>query len=544
VLLRTVGSEPGWKGGRRTAIGAALLSAVLCALGAPPFDLWPLGLVAWVPLAAVLDGVSPRRAIWVGWAQGIASHVLVLSAVYPALRHAGGCGPLTASALFGAFVALQGGRSAAVALLSSLLQRSGWRMRWAFPCAVVASELAYPMVFPWQTALMVHAAPLLLQIADLGGPLLVSFVVAAFDAGLAAACVGRREGGRRTLLILGSSLAFVGVAALYGWSRVSSVDAAVARAVSLRVGIVQGDLAPAALEQRNSLQAYRGASLELVRAAGPFDLLVWPETALRSPIRENEIGPYLARTAFRDQHAPGEASPFGMPLLTGAVLADRPPAAQAPLPTLFNSAVLVWPNGHVTGRYDKQNLVPIGEALPLVAEWPRLRRLFRAGPSFSRGRAPTSMEIAGHRLTVTICYEDTLGAYVLGLTDRMKPELLVNLTSDAWFGRSNVAALHLALSKMRAIEHRRFLVRAANDGVSAVVDPAGRVVRRLADGKMTAEVVTVSWMSQRTLYDRVGNTPWVALAFALVVRVLVSEGSAITARRRSFIRGDAEMGIP
>ena len=96
--------------------------------------------------------------------------------------------------------------------------------------------------------------------------------------------------------------------------------------------------------------------------------------------------------------------------------------------------------------------------------------------------------------------------------NKSNPDLLVNLASDAWFGDSSVSSFHLALAKLRAIEHRRFLVRATNTGVTAVVDPVGRTVRELPPRILASTVSTVRWLHTATLYDAIGDAPWYVVA--------------------------------
>ncbi len=121
---------------------------------------------------------------------------------------------------------------------------------------------------------------------------------------------------------------------------------------------------------------------------------------------------------------------------------------------------------------------------------------------------------------------------VLETTDESHPDLLVNLTSDTWFGDSSAAELHLALASLRAVEHRRELVRVTNDGVTAVVEPTGEVTQRLPRRKQGAAVFLVRWLSDSTPFDTVGDAPWwVALALMLVC-------SFVTAPKRVAGKGE------
>jgi apolipoprotein N-acyltransferase len=114
-----------------------------------------------------------------------------------------------------------------------------------------------------------------------------------------------------------------------------------------------------------------------------------------------------------------------------------------------------------------------------------------------------------------ICYEDILPSFTNKLVAATSPELLVNMTNDAWFGNSSEPWEHLALAQLRAIEHRRFLVRSTNSGVSAIVDPVGRVVVHTAPFEELATRGSVRWMTGRTVYETIGDSIFWLLAAAI-----------------------------
>jgi apolipoprotein N-acyltransferase len=134
-----------------------------------------------------------------------------------------------------------------------------------------------------------------------------------------------------------------------------------------------------------------------------------------------------------------------------------------------------------------------------------------------------------HRVTPLICYEDILPRFTNDAVRHADPELLVNMTNDAWFGDTTEPWEHLALAQFRAVEHRRFLVRGTNSGVSAVVDPVGRVVKHTSTFKEETLSAPIHWMNPHTVYERIGDWPW----------LLVSVAVAIAAFRRRFPAGPA-----
>jgi apolipoprotein N-acyltransferase len=165
---------------------------------------------------------------------------------------------------------------------------------------------------------------------------------------------------------------------------------------------------------------------------------------------------------------------LGVPALFGSVLVR--PVDDARQYVLFNSALLTDKRGKVLGRFDKQLLLafgeylPFGETFPILYEWSPHTGHFQAGASFK------PLSLGERQIAVVICYEDVLPNFVNRVMSEGDPELIANLTNDAWFGDSTEPWIHLALAKLRAVEHRKFFVRSTNSGVSAFVDPAGRVI--------------------------------------------------------------------
>ena len=190
--------------------------------------------------------------------------------------------------------------------------------------------------------------------------------------------------------------------------------------------------------------------------------------------------------------------------------------------------------GHVIGRYDKRELVPFGEqdvlsSLPIVGD------ALRAVTRFARGSRRAPIVFRGHTLAVSICYEDILRESFRESVLEARPDLLVNITSDSWFAGSAAPDLHLALATLRAVEHRRYLLRATNTGISAAVAPTGEVVWRLPEDQVATGVVSVHYLHADTLYERWGDLPWTifVVSGAIIVAFRCLAGHARTARLRS-----------
>jgi apolipoprotein N-acyltransferase len=241
-------------------------------------------------------------------------------------------------------------------------------------------------------------------------------------------------------------------------------------------------------------------------------LIVWPESAPAATA--NDIVPYITEV-YAEAHARGSALVMGVLRAEGGV-ADSDPVR-------YYNSVLALDQGQ--SWYDKHHLVPFAEFFPVpsfIRSWMRLASLpysdFTPGPDY---QPPL---LAAHlKLGTTVCYEDAYGSSMLEPLRRGGADALVNVTNDAWFGHSSARHQHLQISRMRALEEGRYLIRAANDGISAIIGPHGEVVARAPEFRPAVLVSQVTPLAGLTPYARVGNWPVLglaalALACALVVR--------------------------
>jgi apolipoprotein N-acyltransferase len=269
-----------------------------------------------------------------------------------------------------------------------------------------------------------------------------------------------------------------------------------------------------------TLQRYR----ELTEEALGSSLIVWPEAAI--PDLANNVVPYLQDIA---RAADERGSALLMGLIRAEPVAERamaegPAGADARTELAYFNSILVLADE--VSWYDKHHLVPFGEFFPVpdfVRAWLRLMSLPYS--DFTRGAAvQPPLQVAGLRLSASICYED---AYPTSLHPSVRESTaLVNVTNDAWFGESSARYQHLQISRMRALEAQRYLIRAANDGVSAVIGPRGEIVAAAPEYEpavLRADVVPRTGLSP---YLRVGNLPWLLWA-------ILALGAALWQRRRT-----------
>jgi apolipoprotein N-acyltransferase len=267
------------------------------------------------------------------------------------------------------------------------------------------------------------------------------------------------------------------------------------------VAIAQG----AVPQDEKWLEANRQATLDLYERltsqAFGNALIVWPESAPADTA--NDLVPWLTHI-YRDAHAHGSA------LVLGVLRAEG--GASDSDPERYYNSVLALDAG--VSWYDKHHLVPFAEFFPVpqfVRSWMRLVSLPYS--DFTRGAAyQPPLEAAHLRLGATVCYEDGYGSAMLGALRRGAADALVNVTNDAWFGHSSARHQHFQIARMRALEEGRYMIRAANDGISAVIGPHGEVVARAPEFRPVVLVSAVFPLAGLTPYARVGNWLIVSLA--------------------------------
>jgi len=394
--------------------------------------------------------------------------------------------------------AYQAGRIALCGWLYARAANRGWPETLVFAGAFAASELLYPLLFPWYFGASVHNAPVLVQAADLGGPILVALVLVAANLAIAEIVekfVFHKTPNRR-LIVVGVTVPII--AALYGWWRISAIDRLAEQSEQIKVGIVQGNSPLKGREKALPVHLKHTAEL---RKKG-VDLVIWSEAAIPGAFPEK------GHERLMRAYVTGK---LGMPAIVGGVLA-RPTGDERRPYIFYNSALIADQKGVVKGRYDKQFLLMFGEYLPFGDTFPILYQWSPNSGKFSPGTSldPLVFEHQGHqhRISTTICYEAIIPSFVNKMVSHADPDLLVNLTNDAWFGDTTEPWIHLALAKLRSVEHRLYMVRVTNSGVSAVVDPVGRVVRHGGTFSEESWVAPVRFIRNRTVFSYVGNTLW------------------------------------
>lgn len=498
-----------------------VLSGTLLFLSCADFDIWPLCWIGMVPLLWVLlddDGLPrTKNPFFYGMVTGIFANGGGFYWIVGLLQRFGHLPWIAAAPLFLLLVAYQALTFGLFALIVCRLRAHiGVKVTWLAPLVWVACELCVPYVFPWYLSITQAWVPTVIQIADITGPLGVSFLLVLSNGALfdVLHALGRAKPGRRLRAFLGAPLlavATIVLCLLYGTVRIRQVDAQRASAEKVRVGVVQANVGihekfvPGLREQQHNLHL----SLSKELSDKGADLLVWPESSYPYPLLRPVPGDFSDRDARKVQRG------YSTPIFFGALTVGRTPDGDM---DIYNTAVLFDKQGKTVGTFDKNFLLIFGEYLPFAHELAWLRELIPAISNFSRGTETTTFpfELRGKRYSLgpMICYEDIIPAFGRRLfSDKNPPNLMVNITNDAWFGATSEPYEHLALAVYRAVEHRVELVRAVNTGVSAFIDAAGRVYQKgpsvdpqlQPDAKPVTLLGDMALLPPGGLYQRLGE---------------------------------------
>jgi len=452
-----------------------------------------LPLSGWLGLALFADALEQAEtaghAALCGLAFGAAANAVALHALVGLLaRFAGLADPLCWVIASLAWLLQAVPHAVGAALARATRRHDVWI---ALPFAMVPALALTPQLFPWPLPATLCDWVPLLQLAELGGePLLTGVLWLA--AGALAALWRARDARRTPAVVL---LTAIGLPLAYGYARLPSLAEARARAPTLRVGVVQGNVGVDRKhdEREAASQLHTLQSLTHVLEQQEVALTVWGETAYPYPLLRS------ATRAPDDARAPLANGVRG-PLLLGVETYAGFDVRDAK----YNSAWLVQSDGTLGARVDKARLLAFGEFVPLWHLLPALRARF-ASPGFAAG-APGNVRVAGSLLGVLVCYED-LFTESARATVRQGARALVNLTNDAWFGDTRAPHLHELTARLRAVELRRDLVRTVNTGVSSFTAATGASLMRTPVFEVARFVAEVRLLDQQTPYARIGD--WV-----------------------------------
>ncbi len=441
--------------------GLAGLAGAITPLALAPFDIWPIAPLSIALLYLLLQRLSPRQALLRGWSYGLGAFLAGTSWIYVSIHDYGAASPVLAGSLTFAFCAGVALFFALPAYLWArwLRQAPGLFNPLAFAALWVAQEMFrgwFLTGFPWLYSGYSQLAGPLAALAPIGGVWLISFALALTGAGLAELCTRRHQPPARFAIAGLLALPWLAALALVNQQWTSPLGK------PLTTSLVQGNINQAMKwqpeELTNTLRLYRDLSIN-----EESDLIVWPETAV--PVLRDYAEGYL-------NELDSLMASSNRALITGIPLREA-----APHGWRYYNGITVLGQGE--GTYLKQKLVPFGEYVPLEDALRGLIAFFDLPMSnFSRGHAEQTLLLAqGQRLASYICYEVVYPDFAASLA--ADSSLLLTVSNDAWFGDSIGPLQHLQMAQMRALEAGRWMLRATNTGVTALIDPQGRIAQRI-----------------------------------------------------------------
>jgi apolipoprotein N-acyltransferase len=489
---------------------AAVVSGLLLAAAFPKWDynwLLPVGLI---PLLWAIRGTSRNAAFWLGLASGLAFYcgllywIVYVTTVYGGLPVPLGVGVLLVLAgylsLYRALWALGVNWAAA----------KGYSIVWFAPVWWVALELGQTYIisgFPWELlGNGLYRFPLLLQVSDITGVFGLSFLLALINVSLFVMffpAKGREVPLRHLPVVVLLIAAWVG----YGYYRLGDVERRMARAPKMKVAVVQGNIKQGDKWKKEMVQATLDRYGELTRKVKGARLIIWPETA--APF-------FFLRTPQLSAQVQETAKDSGAYLLFGAPAWELTAQGES----FYNRAYILSPQGEVAGYYDKAHLVPYGEYVPLKRYLPFLGKMVPMVGDFAEGPVGKVVDLPEGPVGPLICYE-SIFPYLSRPQVENGARLLVNITNDAWYGTTSAPYQSLAIAAVRSVEAHVAMARAANTGISAFIDPAGRI--RWQSGLFVpgAEAMDLPLLTGGTLYTRYGDWfAWACVALAGLALIL------------------------
>lgn len=482
-----------------------LATAVALVLAFPRWGMSPLAFLALVPALSLCsrDNCARVTAFRNGWAVGFLFHLGTLwwiaklyatEITYPWMR-------IPILLLLAAYEAVFYG-----AAFWGWRVVSRTRLWFLWPGIWVSTEYLRSltiMAFPWTVlANSLSSMPVLLQPAALGGVWILDFGLALVNVLVARALMGFRR-----VFLLASACGIVVVWLVIGILAMDREEG------EMCVALVQPNALPefkwqpgASGRVFSDLKTLSRVAADSLACSGSR-LVVLPETAIPREVRPGGGIDWWLRDLVAGMK---------VPLITGAL--GRGEEDGEMLPT--NAAYLVLPDRGVAARYDKMHLVPFSEKMPFSRHFKALKDLNFGQGDYAVGTDVVLLDVEGVKTSVLICFE----AILPGLVRQhvlSGAHLLVNITNDSWFGDTGAPEQHAAIAAIRAVEHRRWLVRSANTGVSMVVDPWGRVKARTGLFKQTILIADVQPHHSLSWYTRLGDwIAWLSLALAAMAVVI------------------------
>lgn len=475
-----------------------LFSAILVVLSFPKISWSILAWISLVPFLKSLENKSGRTRFRVGYVFGIIFNLGIFYWVTHSMRHYGGLDPITSYCILFLMVLYLALYAGAFAWLWGLFPSKGlFPLLWVPSTWIVLEFLRAHLLtgFPWELfGYSQYTILPMIQIAELTGVLGVSFLIILVNQTVYQLFfTGHTHPKRSRRWPEGAFTASLVIATLiFGFHSLSRQRQEDRRVPSLKVAVVQGNIDQSLkwdpAFQEKTIDLYEGLTLKTGPSAP--DLVIWPETAVPFYfLGENRLSPRL----------------FQLTKKTGAHLLFGSPAFsyQGGQLQFYNRAYLLSPEGRI-GFYDKVHLVPFGEYVPLKKLLPFVGKMVQAIGDFRPGPGSNGLPHPKGKLGVLICFE-TIFPELSRAYEQDGCRLLVNMTNDAWFGKTSAPYQHLSMLTFRAVENRLWIARAANTGFSAIIDSTGRITNRFPLFQSGGIYATIPLREEKTFYSRHGD---------------------------------------
>ncbi|OPY77041.1 MAG: Apolipoprotein N-acyltransferase [Syntrophorhabdus sp. PtaU1.Bin153] len=351
--------------------------------------------------------------------------------------------------------------------------------------------------FPW--SFLAHSQYTFLsfiQIASVTGTYFISFLIVCVNCIIYSVATGRRI----SRVYIGAVCLVIAACLVYGMGRLKEIDEG-----NFKTTIVQGNIRQdVKWDETFKMKTVALYSEKTLQAGNDTNLVIWPETAMPFIFDEE---PYAR------EYVKGLPSRVGADILFGTIWKD----AQG---RFYNSSYIIGKKGEEVGIYNKEHLVPFGEYTPLVTYLPFLANLTAQGSGFSSGGTHEPIATDMGKIGILICYEGVFPS-ITSETVRRGAQVLVNLTNDAWYERTSAPFQHLAFYVFRAVETDRYVLRSANTGISAIIDPRGRIKEQTPIFEERVLKGTFSLRDRFTFYVRHGDFFILLVLISLLAMVSV-----------------------
>jgi apolipoprotein N-acyltransferase len=515
---------------KKRVCGVSVRSAALAATSGlvltASFPKWDWDFLAWialVPLFCAIKDKLPHESFKLGFFAGVVHYITLLYWISGVMETYGQIPVVASWGILLLLVVYLSLYPAVFGMVISQLRTRSSIYLWSAPFLWTGLEYIRGFLlsgFPWENLGYSQYKRLhLIQISDILGIYGLSAVIVAVNAAFFGLCCGigqKRDFSWKPALVVAVIL---GGCLLYGMSRMVKIERVVETAPTRVIALLQGNIDQskkwAASFQDETLRRYGKLSLEALE--GQPDLMVWPETAL----------PFYF---LHDEVLTAQVVELVRTCKVYFVLGSPSFRTEGQSVSYYNSAYLIGPYGDVLGKYDKVHLVPYGEYVPFKRFFPFLGKIVEAVGDFERGKEGQVLSSDGQRLGVLICFEVIFPALSRAMVQN-GAQLLVNITNDAWFGTSSAPYQHLSMAVFRAVETRRALARAANTGITAFIDPVGRVLDETPLFEEAIRTRSLPALDQETFYVRHGDL----FAIVCVLISLVAYMGVFVQNRRSRV---------